>query len=456
MNLREVHWRVAPFPLALAMLGCGPTTNPPVSSCSLTGPPTMHGGTISASERWTRGIHLVTSSVSLASGAVLTIEGCSEVRVAPDANLSADNDGARIVAEGTAATPIRFVRSDPARPWGSLHAGFRGSLRLSNTTLEGGGGSDLSNDFAGATIAVRGRPEELPVKLHVDSVTVRGSVGLGVAMCASRFTPESTGLTITGSGSFPLYTGVDIATDLPTGSYTGNTTDEILLEASATYSNARPLRADAVLRNRGVPYRAATDNNRGRTIIVGDGRSDGPAALLEIEAGVTVRFPRGDTSNGVVVNGHLVGERWVPQGALVVRGTATAPVTFTSAAATPAAGDWVGLYFMGAVDPRTVIEHAVIAYAGADSQTRGVCASNASGDIDADSAVILYMQGESTPGRAFITNSTLRDSANGGIYRSWQGADLDFTATNTFERIAGCRQSGLRLAAGGCASPGCT
>ncbi len=108
------------------------------------------------------------------------------------------------------------------------------------------------------------------------------------------------------------------------------------------------------------------------------------------------------------------------------------------------------------LDPRTVIEHAVIACAGADSQTRGVCASNAAGDNDADSAVIVYPLGESAPERAFITNSTLRDSANGGIYRSWQGADLDFTAGNTFERIAGCRQRGLRRAADGCTSPGCT
>ncbi len=457
MKLRVVSLRIAPIACGLALLGCGPTNPPPASSCSVSGPVTMHGGAISASERWTRGIHLVASSVSLGAGVVLTVEGCTEVRLAPDTNLSADNAGARIVVEGTAATPVRFVRSEPARAWGSVHAGFGGSLRLAHSTLEGGGGGDLARSFAGATVAVRGEQEVLPVKLHVDQVVVQGSAGLGVAMCSSRFTPESRGLTVTGSGTFPLYTGVDIATDVPTGAYTGNTTDEILLQSSATYSNARPLRADAILRNRGVPYRAGGPDQRGPTIIVGDGRSEGPNALLEIEAGVTLRFPPGDGSSGVLVQGHLMNGAWTTQGALRVRGTAAAPVTFTSAAERPAAGDWMGLYFKDAIDPRTAIEHAVIEYAGGPSQTRGVCASNAAGNIDADSAVIIFLQPERTPERAFVTDSTLRRSANGGFYRNWRGADVDFTPTNTFEALAGCRQSGVQVEAGGsCATPSCS
>lgn len=46
------------------------------------------------------------------------------------------------------------------------------------------------------------------------------------------------------------------------------------------------------------------------------------------------------------------------------------------------------------------------------------------------------------PARAFMRDTTIRDSAGHGIVRSWlDRAGVDFAATNRFERVAGCAQT---------------
>ncbi|MBM4379167.1 MAG: hypothetical protein FJ086_07675 [Deltaproteobacteria bacterium] len=60
----------------------------------------------------------------------------------------------------------------------------------------------------------------------------------------------------------------------------------------------------------------------------------------------------------MLVRGALRDGNWVPQGALVVQGTAAGPVTFTSAEAVPSAGDWQGLYFSRAVHPSSRVAQA--------------------------------------------------------------------------------------------------
>ena len=157
---------------------------------------------------------------------------------------------------------------------------------------------------------------------------------------------------------------------LPDGALTGNGIDEVLLHEAgvASYSNARPIVRDTALRARGIPYRVGAEGTRDALIRVGDGRSDTPGtALLVIEPGVTVRFNPIGSNAGFLVQGHPVGGSWVPQGALRAEGTPSLPITLTSARAAPAAGDWTGLYFKDVIDPRTVVRHATIAFAGGDS-----------------------------------------------------------------------------------------
>ncbi|MDP3274904.1 MAG: hypothetical protein Q8Q09_06870 [Deltaproteobacteria bacterium] len=449
--------------LMCVALSSGVHCAPPVTAmpaCVPAGVPVMHSGRIANSERWAGGIHVVTSSLSLADNTVLTVSACSEVRLAPDASIEVTGAASALVTEGTAERPVVFSRNASASAWGRVLVRATGSVRLRHTVLEGGGGTSpfARGDFHGATIAAQGDPEALPAMVTVNQVAVRGSTGLGIAMIASRFAAESSDLTISASGWHPVYLGADTATELPTGSYAGNAQDEFLLQNSnvASYSNDRPIKRDATLRNRGLPYLVGVADSGGSLIRVGDGRDTGPASsVLEIEAGVTLRFSPSAGNSGVLVQGRLVAGAWVAQGALRAVGTASSPVTFTSAAATPAAGDWMGLFFKSALHPQTTLDQVVIAFAGGPSQTRGVCSSTPGDNLSADSAVIITLEPGHIPDRAFVTHTTLRDSANGGIYRGWYDAMVDFTATNTFERIAGCRQSNVARASGGCTMGTC-
>jgi len=273
---------------------------------------------------------------------------------------------------------------------------------------------------------------------------------------ATGFLSGSEELAVRGSGTHPLYLGVGYATNLPKGTYSGNAVDAFLLQAIGVgvYGNDEPLLHDAVLPARGLPYQVGTSET-GADFIVGDGRSESPAALLRIEAGVELRF-RGSSSvlGQLLVQGKGVGATSAPQGALVVEGTAEAPVVFTSMNPAPAAGDWQGLYFETLVDERTRIDHAEIRFAGGESLTVGVCvASPGATDSHADCSAVLYL--ETPPPSAFIQSTLFDTSAGCGVYRGWSGDDVNFVAGNTFTGLAGCEQSNVPTDNNDCSNGAC-
>ncbi len=126
-------------------------------------------------------------------------------------------------------------------------------------------------------------------------------------------------------------------------------------------------------------------------------------ATMTIEEGVKISF---DT------DAYL----WVDYGKLIVKGTSDAPVTFTSANKSPAAGDWVGVGFREKTMAGTSIDHLIIEYAGSKS-------SNGEGAIRLES----MRQG----GRITITNSTIRSSAQFGLVADDNGTFAKFE-NNTF------------------------
>jgi hypothetical protein len=202
------------------------------------------------------------------------------VRIATDANLHFTN-GAKLIAEGTAEGPIRFVRLASTDPWGAIEAYTPSTVSLAYATLEGGGSSSEPGraDYGGASLAADGDRVvgPAPAVLKVAHVTIKQSHGAGVALVNTRFDAASSELTVTGSGTFPVYLGAGRATELPTGTYTGNATDAILLQeiGAAGLSNTDAVTADATLHDRGVPYQVGID---GADILVGNGRTEGPDA----------------------------------------------------------------------------------------------------------------------------------------------------------------------------------
>jgi len=190
--------------------GGGGGGTPAVNTCPApTGPATKHAGFVSADETWGPGLHEVTANVLVRAGVTLTVAPCAVVRLAKDVVLEVDDEAKGLVAEGTSSEPIVFERANAAEAWGSLLAYAPATVRLAYTTLRGGGTTKagIGADFGGAALAARNQQTTRMDVLAVDHVTVEGASGVGVLLDSTGFVAGSRALTVTGSGSYPVYLG---------------------------------------------------------------------------------------------------------------------------------------------------------------------------------------------------------------------------------------------------------
>lgn len=423
-------------------------TQPDGGACPAPMGPTRHAGDITTDEVWTAegSPHIVEDDVSIREGATLTIEPCAEVQIAATKRIQVaypftPNRG-QLVAEGTPDRRIRFAGEGGAR-WGSIYVAAPGTARLAYADFEDGGGDPFEH---GATLVSVG-DNALPADplLFVDHVTVRRSRGTGIWLQQrSVFAPGSTDLVVTESGDdeapFPLEITDQSIDSLPTGSYTGNHTDEILVRTEGDGTAGSGVVVDSTLRDRGVPYHMG--DSEGDYFTIGGG-ADGKVVTLTIEAGVVMKF---EPKTGFMIQQFSTEE---PATAVVrALGTAAKPIVFTSAAKTPAAGDWRGLWFGGIPQAANLLDHVRIEYAGYDCAcSRVTCSANVE---DSDAAVIFSMQ----PPSGFITNSVFTHSAGHAIMQGFDGTLVDFRSTNTFEDVAGCIQTMPRPLEITCPDPG--
>ncbi|HVH43039.1 MAG TPA: hypothetical protein VM925_11870 [Labilithrix sp.] len=432
----------SPSPLP-SSTGTSPTS--PESGCTPpTKGPTFHKGDIASDEVWRAddSPHIIDYNVTIRNGRKLTIEPCAEVELAKGAHLQVAFPGTpntgSLVAEGTTMRPIHFTGKDGAR-WSSVMVHAPGTARFAHTTFEGGGGGDFQD---GATLVVVGDGVDgVDPLVFLDHVTIARSLGVGAWLQrGASFVPGSRDLTIRESGSsehpYPIEIGEHALDALPTGNYTGNAKDEILLEPQGGQTAGSGLLADGTMHDRGVPYHVG--RSQGSSLIVG-GRPDGQLVTLTIEPGVTLRF---EPKSAFKVQ-HTANEK-PSTAALKAIGTADKPIVFTSAASSPAPGDWQGLWFGGIPDPSNVIDHVRIENAGSDC---GCILSTCSAIAEHEGAIIFTAQ----PPRAFVTNTTFANIASNAISQGYLGAFVDFRPTNLFEGVAGCVQT--RPAMATCPSP---
>jgi hypothetical protein len=433
--------------LVIASPACAPESAPsdpePTSCPAVTHGPTIHDASPTADETWTAAgsPHIVTNHLRIPAGVTLTIEPCAEVQFEEDRGIELRDDASALRAEGTAKQPITFRGKDGAR-WSDVDVSASAQAILRHVTMQGGGSDRFA---ANATLVVRGdgaTPAKHPAL--VDHVTIDGSLGAGVRVfAAGGFAAGSTDLVITGSGSddhpYPLEIGEHAIGSLPTGRYTGNRADEILIEDEGANQRSG-LQEDATMRDLGVPYHFGTWRDARFRIGGGD---EGSLATLTIEKGVTLRFEPG---NRFEIE-HLTGP-FAATGALRALGTADAPVVFTSAAPSPASGDWGGLWFGGIPRAENHLEHVRIEYAGGPCG----CVLVSCNAVESYDAAVIFTQ---PPPSAFITSSTIAHSAGHGIVRAWVDAEgPDFSAGNTFEDLHGCAQTlPSGSVAGSCPSP---
>ena len=274
------------------MVGCPAPTS---------GPTTHQAHTINDAETWAAAAspHIVTGDYTIGATGQLTLEPCTAVQLAPNVTL---NVNGKLVSEGTAAQPITIGQRDTGMRWATVIVSDPGSARFVYTTVSGGGGQPQST--AGNAIRVRGE-SVLPIvkPVFVDHLTVTDSAGPGMNLTETAgFADGSQNLTITGAGKnppsnpfggpAPLRINFNALGTIPTGQYTGNGKDEIVITGDApTY----PLSTDATLRDRGVPYHVGGGFGANPDMSVTDDK--GGLATLTIEPNVTLLFDFGDVGD---------------------------------------------------------------------------------------------------------------------------------------------------------------
>ncbi|MCU1278407.1 MAG: Fibronectin type domain protein [bacterium] len=406
-----------------------------------TGPGTMHGS-IMQDETWTAAASPHVLAADTTFYATVTLEPCTEVRIGAGKTLTV-GAGGRIVAKGTAARPVAFVRLDPAAPWAAIRALGGGTLDLEYTGLVGGGDPLNFSPPLAAVLDLRADQSMPPAEvLHADHLLVQDSASNGIYLHESGgFSAASTGVVITGSQGYPIHSWSNLAGTIPDGVYTGNGVDEILLSAIGQAEGISSW--DVTFHDRGVPYHVGFETSTG-TLRVGT-MPKAPVATLTLEPGVVLRFKKG----GDIQIEHYSGME-AASGALVAVGTATRKIRFTSAEAAPAAGDWLGLSFGSVPDPASRLDNVSVEYAGGASGSGSNSCLYPMMPIN-DAAIRMF-GGE--PTSVFITNTTISDSASHGIDRGFQSDNKpDFLLTNSFVNVAPCQQTYPRDVTGPCPTP---
>lgn len=438
--------------VAVAMSACGASGGPKAFDAGepvcppQTGAGTEHQGVIAADETWTAasGPHVVTFDVSINKGTV-TVEPCVVVRVKKGYTISVgggndDSPAAGLIARGTATHPILFTRAASDEPWGMIAVNASATVDLENVTLSGGGDHATAQDLGG-TLKMRGPIGYVPQhNVRVKNVRIERSAGHGVnVQTAGGFSADSSGLVIVDSGrvpgpdnghdtSYPIFVTPPSIQTLPPGTFTGNAKDGILVGAGPPY-------VDETFHERGVPYRLERD------LVISPMKTAAQGGLhtLTIEAGVKIQLLSNPTHSASIKLGSSGGDKpeEIYAVKLVAVGTAERPIVFTSASATPVAGDWGGLAWGGGAAAGNVMSHVRIEYAGGDLGTRNF----GCGPAENDAAIIITNW---RPDSAFMDHVTIASSRGGGIVSGWY-TDADgpnLKTGNTFVNIGnGCAVS---------------
>lgn len=334
-SIRSQVFRIPLLPFALAsalglVAGCSgdPGYTPTPSDESPTpgiGTPTpgntsagsTHCGDITANQTWTLADspHTVTCDVYIQgpNAPILTLEPGIIVRFESNRGLyiAFDEDPGGLVALGTLEAPILLTSAGAPEPgaWSGISAkqqALDSSLKLAHTTLQYAGGA-----------YVEGALNAQDAVFQVNNVTLEASGQLGFSFRASAaFASGSSNLVVKGSTEYAGTIHANSMASLPTGDYTDNGLDAILITEG-------DIDKTASWQDPGVPIHVDVD------LYV-----QGPTSpVLTLEAGVTLAF---GSNRGLYV--AYDGDA----GGLIANGTSTDPVTFTAIQSTEA-GHWSGV-----------------------------------------------------------------------------------------------------------------
>ncbi|MFO0635872.1 MAG: hypothetical protein U0168_23785 [Nannocystaceae bacterium] len=227
-----------------------------------TGPGTDVPNAITADETWTLEGSPYRVPVNVYLTASITMEACTVVQLAPGVRFLVGNDPApgAVIARGESIggvlRPVRFEALDPAAPWATIEVDRTGTLDLEHTQIEGGGG----NDVPGMISAWGVDPEaEATPNVRMVDVTLEGSASVGVHLQSrAAFTDDSSGVSIHGSASYPVWIEAGAVHSLPQDLTVGDNADDVVYIDPFTSidDDTFPDRGDAAASGRGaVPRR---------------------------------------------------------------------------------------------------------------------------------------------------------------------------------------------------------
>jgi hypothetical protein len=420
--------------------GMMPSTCPTPSGAG-----TMHGS-VMTDQTWTAATspHVFMGDANIL--ATLTLEACAVVQIPAKGTITVGTNG-KIVAQGMDGKPVTITSKDAAA-WSSIRA-INGTLDLSYTIVEKGGDPLNTLPELATMLDIRGPDQtKLSEVFRVQHVVVRNSMTTGIfAREGGGFSADSTDLTIQGAAAYPMHIWSNLAGTIPPGTYTGNGVDQILLTANSGYEAITAW--DVTFHDRGVPYHVGHTTSSGQLRV---GGATTFVATLTIEPHVTLAFRKGAVMQIEASQGTNPAS-----GVLVAKGGDDAHrITFTSAEAAPAPGDWLGIWFGQTPDARDALDHVVVEFAGGTSVSgSGSCPYTNVVGMPNDAAIRVF--GVPASNASFVTNSIVSDSAAHGIDRGFRDdTKIDFMATNTFTNVAKCKQTYPKDANGACPmSPPC-
>ncbi|HEX2919618.1 MAG TPA: hypothetical protein VHO50_00485 [Bacteroidales bacterium] len=333
---------------------------------------------ITQSVTWTADrVYTINSSISINNSSVLTIEPGTIIRFGAEGSLEFGyGSNSTIIAQGTAQKPIIFTSSAALPTAGAWNGLYFYDKTLSNSVME-----YCKILYAGKD-AYDGAVNLYGCDITMKNCTIENSGSFGVLTTYSDMKGgfvDYSNNTINKTAKYALELNAMKISKLGAGNVFTDTKGIHII------GDFRSSNAETWL-NHNVPY-----------IVTDELGIDGS---LTLAAGSVFKF----SSGGSLSVGYY------DQTVLTAIGTATAPITFTSSAATPAAGAWEGITMYDNTQTNTKMEYCVIDYAGSVSYN---------GSLDLRGTTHISLK-----------SSTIRNSAGYGITLDAESGFQEFTGIN--------------------------
>jgi hypothetical protein len=412
-----------------------------------------HSANVTADEVWAGDgtVHVIANPISIVAPATVTIQGCATVELAPGAGIDVlggppGGSTAKLIAAGdiTNNLPIVFQNPDSsfAPGWGRLRGINANSLvELHYTYIYGGG--NVGGSQLNAVISMNGSGTLPDPTLKVDWLYIHSYAGAGIYFSDAAFTADSDSLFVDAPDTLAAMPAMALGS-IPSF-IQDQASSEIKVVENANISDNLTITTT-------IPIHFQT-----AAVHVGAlAPTFVPNVTLTLGPGVTLKF-EGTGGIPTLVTFGGGGQAQDDNAALVVQGTNIQPVTFTSGKASPAPGDWAGLWLQTANGSH--INYAIFEYAGGDAgigpASCGAIDSNLHQHVRNTAPLIVGdgVDQQYAPPPDLVTNSTFRNNTGSyAIDSVWEAGGFGpaLTATNSFDATPRACTQGKNLLVGGC------